>query len=312
MPCETPIIFLIFCRPDLTSQVFETIRQVQPKKLLVVADGPRNESEASLCQQARAVTEAVEWDCEVLRNYADKNLGCRQRVSSGLDWAFTQVEEAIILEDDCLPDISFFHFCEELLEHYRYDQRVMMISGDNFCLGKKRTDYSYYFSRYINIWGWATWKRAWQHYDIEMYLWDEIKQGNWLQNIFSAPRTVDYWHDIFQRVYDGDINTWDYQWVFACWIQSGYSVVPTNNLVSNIGFGIEATHTTRKQSKSSAIPTESIQFPLVHPPFVIQDAIVDRFLQREFFDLRFLPWLRRQLKRSYKQLLHKIQLFSKS
>jgi hypothetical protein len=304
----TPVVFLIFNRPDTTFKVFETIRKAKPTKLLLVADGARFPEEKAKCNEARSIIEKVDWDCEILTNFSEINLGCKLRVSSGLDWVFTLVDEVIILEDDCLPDFSFFQFCEELLIRYRYDQRVMMISGDNFCVGDKRTSYSYYFSRYVNIWGWATWKRAWQYYDIEMKLWDEIKQGNWLQDILSRKRTLDYWHDIFQRVYDGEINTWDYQWVFTCWINGGYSIVPMNNLVSNIGFGSEATHTT-KQSKSSNILTKSIQFPLRHPPFLIQDAIADLTLQTKYFDLRFLPGVRRKLKRNYMELLRKIQLF---
>jgi hypothetical protein len=159
---NTPIAFFIFNRPDTTARVFEAIRQAQPSKLLVVADGPRSTrpGEAEKCAATRAIIDQVDWECEVLTNYSDVNLGCRHRVSSGLDWVFEQVEEAIILEDDCLPHPTFFRFCEELLEWYRHDHRIVAISGDNFQNGHQSGEFSYYFSRYVHIWGWATWRRG--------------------------------------------------------------------------------------------------------------------------------------------------------
>jgi len=302
----TPVVFLIFNRPDTTFKVFERIREVKPHKLLIIADGARFPEEWGKCNKARSIIEQIDWDCEVLTNFSDVNLGCKVRVSSGLDWVFSEVEEAIILEDDCLPDFSFFQFCQELLDYHRFDRRVMMISGNNFCLDKQITQYSYYFSRYINIWGWATWKRAWQNYDIDMSLWDEINQDKWLKSIFTEIHTHNYWHDIFTKVYSGEINTWDYQWVFSCLINSGYSIVPSTNLVSNIGFGVDATHTKHKKSKSSNLPTTSIRFPLIHPPFVIQNAIADRYLQREFLDLSFVSWIKKRIKIIYIYLKKKI------
>lgn len=171
------------------------------------------------------------------------NLGCRERVSSGLDWVFSNVEEAIILEDDCLPDLTFFRFCEELLVKYRFDARVMMISGDNFQFRRKRTPYSYYFSRNAHIWGWASWRRAWNKYDIAMQMWTEIRDGAWLIDLFGNRRLANYWRKIYANVFNGKINTWDYQWVFTCRIQNGLVILPNSNLISNIGFGSAATHT---------------------------------------------------------------------
>lgn len=299
----TPVAFFIFNRPDLTLRVFERIRDAKPQKLFIIADGARFPEEENKCKEARNIVEKIDWDCEVLTAFSDVNLGCKLRLSSGLDWVFSKVDEAIILEDDCLPDPTFFKFCSELLEYYRNDERVMMISGDNFCLGNQRTHYSYYFSRYINVWGWATWKRAWQYYDREMKLWSEIRDGKWLQDIFNDKKTVDYWHENLQKVYDGEIDTWDYQWFFACWVRGSYSIVPTKNLVSNIGFGIDATHTVWTKSKSNSIPTQPIQFPIYHPPFLIQDLKSDRFFQNEFLDLIFLDWIKKKLKVFCRRLL---------
>ena len=199
---KTPVVFLIFRRPDLTARVFETIRQAQPAKLLIVADGARNEEEAILCQQTRTVTELIDWDCEVLRNYSDVNLGCRQRISSGITWAFEQVEEAIILEDDCLPHPSFFSYCQELLDYYREDKRIWCISGNNFQDGQLRGDGSYYFSNYPHCWGWASWQRAWQKYDRNLTNWEAFRNSKHLNSIFNSKREVKYWHGILERLHN--------------------------------------------------------------------------------------------------------------
>ncbi len=294
---KTPVAFIIFKRPDTTEKIFEAIREAKPPKLLVVADGARGDcpGEAEKCKAARAIIDRIDWDCELLTNYSEINLGCKQRVSSGLDWVFNNVEEAIILEDDCLPHPSFFRFCEELLNYYRDDKRIMVISGDNFQFGRKRTEYSYYFSRYNHCWGWATWRRAWQYYDIDMKLWSKIRDGNWLKFILEEPRTVKYWSKIFQAVYDVYINTWDYQWTFACWLQSGLTVLPNVNLVSNIGFGTEGTHTTDSRNSLANLPVEKMCFPLKHSPFMIRDAEADKFTEQIMFSSSLLLLFKRKV-----------------
>ena len=176
----TPVAFLIFNRPDTTARVFEAIRQAKPPKLLVVADGPRPDrpDDVEKCKAARAIIDRVDWACEVLTNYSDLNLGCGKRPATGITWVFEQVEEAIIFEDDCLPHPSFFRFCEELLNYYRHDERIMVISGNNFQFGRNRTDDSYYFSRYNHIWGWASWRRAWEYFDYDLKLWPKIGRAH--------------------------------------------------------------------------------------------------------------------------------------
>src|SRR4028118_433764 len=182
---KTPVVLIIFNRPAQTEKVFEVIRQAKPPKLLVIADGSRAErpGEAEKCAAARAVIDRVDWDCEVFKNYSDVNLGCDPRISSGLNWVFETVEEAIILEDDCVPHPTFFRYCEELLERYRHDARVMNISGQNVLFGRHRTEYSYYFSRYTLCWGWASWRRAWQYFDVDVKLWPEIRDQNLIKNV---------------------------------------------------------------------------------------------------------------------------------
>jgi hypothetical protein len=286
---KTPIAFIIFNRPDTTLKVFNQIREIKPSQLFVIADGARNykEGESEKCQQARKIIDLIDWECELSTNYSDVNLGCKKRISTGLDWVFSQVEEAIILEDDCLPDLSFFKFCEELLDKYRDDARIFAISGDNFQFGKQRTNYSYYFSLYNHCWGWATWRRAWQHYDVQMKLWETIRDRNLLNDIFQNPFMARYWHHKFQEVYTGKIDTWDYQWTLGCWLQSGLTILPNLNLVSNIGFDHAAsTHTKNRNSPFANMPAETMQFPLQHPPFIIRDTQADNFTYRKMFSLR--------------------------
>lgn len=281
----TPVVLIIFNRPETTERVFEAIRIAEPQQLFVIADSPREDHPQDIekCAAARAIIEGVDWDCEVIKNYAESNLGCKLRVSSGLDWVFDQVERAIILEDDCLPHPSFFRFCQELLDQYKDDDRISLISGINFQDGKNKTKYSYYFSRYTHIWGWATWKRAWEHYDVNMELWPTIRDNGWLECVLENNRAINYWTKILNKTYGGKIDSWAYALLFSSWIQSGLSIIPKNNLISNIGFGDEATHTSTS-SKYSNMKTDGMDFPLEHPPFVIQNKKADQCTQRVHYE----------------------------
>ncbi|OGU28258.1 MAG: hemolytic protein HlpA-like protein [Ignavibacteria bacterium GWA2_35_9] len=281
---NTPVAFLIFNRPETTIKVFEEIKKARPKKLFVVADGPRSNNQQDLegCTAARKIIDTVDWDCEVLKNYSDINLGCKQRVSSGITWVFDNSEEAIFLEDDCLPHQSFFRYCQELLAYYRNDERIMMISGDNFQDGRKVTENSYYFSSYSHIWGWASWKRAWRKYDVEMKLWPAIRKSKYLDYWLSNKKAVTHWKEEFRRIYNHKINTWDFQFLFACWINQGFSILPEVNLVSNIGFGTGASHTDNKNNKASNIPVKEIHFPLKHPDFVMRNLEADIYEEENY------------------------------
>ena len=264
---KTPIAFIIFKRPDTTEKVFELIRQVKPPKLLVVADGARPDipGEAEKCAATRAIIDRVDWDCEVLKNYSATNLGCGKRVSSGLDWVFQNVEEAIILEDDCLPDPTFFRFCEELLEKYRHDRRVMMISGTNVLCKWKSDQQSYHFSNYTTIWGWASWRRAWNFYDYEMKLWSNPEIKNRVKNALGNEELYLHRKKAFDEIIAGNLNTWDLQWLFTRLVNSGLSIVPSVNLISNIGFNYEGTHATDSSDKRANLPTFPVDFPLEQP-----------------------------------------------
>jgi hypothetical protein len=280
MHVKTPVAFLIFNRPDTTERVFAELAKAKPSKLFIVADGPRPNrvGEARRCAAARAIIEKIDWDCELFRNYADYNMGCARRVSTGIDWVFEHVEEAIILEDDCLPAPSFFFFCETLLNKYRNDERAMMISGDNFQLGQNEYDYSYYFSKYSHTWGWASWRRAWKHYDVAMKTWPEYKNMGLIETICENRHEQNYWTRIFDSTFEGRIDTWDYQWCYACWTQGGLSILPSLNLVSNIGFGPEATHTFIRKP-NAGLPTRDI-WDIKHPPFVFRNRVADDYTFR--------------------------------
>jgi hypothetical protein len=277
----TPVVFLVFNRPDLTERVFSRIAETKPKTLLLIADGPRNGKEAALCNQVRKIVDRIDWDCKVLRNFSDVNLGCKHRVASGLDWVFSQVDEAIILEDDCLPSHSFFYFCQTLLERFRDDKRIFMIGGDNFQFGLSRAEDSYYFSRYAEVWGWATWKRAWQYYDVTMKSWPAFKAAGGMRWAFEHLAEQQYWGRYFQETYEGKIDTWDYIWFYTCLSQSGLSVLPNINLVSNLGFGPNATHTFDIASHFANLPAGEIQH-IRHPQHLIRHVDADTYYFENF------------------------------
>jgi hypothetical protein len=306
MSLTTPVAFIIFNRPDVTERVFQAIRQAQPQKLLVIADGPRADrpGEAEKCAAARAVIDRVDWDCEVLTNYSEVNLGCKLRVSSGIDWVFSEVEEAIILEDDCLPAPSFFSFCQVLLEKYRHDERVMMISGNNFQPPDKQIQESYYFSKYIHVWGWATWRRAWQHYDVEMSSWRALRDERFLDSMCNDPIEKEYWIKIFDDVANGDIDTWDYQWNYTCWQQSSMNIMPSINLISNIGFRSDATHT-MGDSAWAHMPVGEIP-NIRHPIAVFRSHDADTYTFDYVYDGKALRFNKTAMGKSI-QVLRKIK-----
>lgn len=287
---RTSVVLLIFNRPDTTEKVFETIRQAKPPKLFVIADGARVDypEEIEKCQAARQIINNVDWKCEVLTNYSETNLGCQKRVSSGLNWVFEQEETAIILEDDCLPHPSFFPFCEDLLEYYRHDNRIAVISGQNVQMGRKRNNYSYYFSRYNHCWGWASWRRAWEDFDFEMKLWPLVKEEGWLKDILLDDGAVKSWQKLFQSTYEGHINSWAIRWTFSCWVRNYISILSNENLISNIGFGEASTHTKRKKSKFANLPTKAVEFPLKHPPCMIRDSQADALTQKTLYQTNLI------------------------
>ena len=276
MSCRTPVVVVVFNRPELARAVFNVLKKARPASLFIVADGPRegHPKDVALCEETRAVFENISWPCTVQRNLAATNLGCGRRPSSGLDWAFGQVDRAVVLEDDCLPDLTFFRFCDEMLDRYADDERIMMVSGMNIAGIWKQEIQSYHFSYYGSTWGWATWRRAWQHYDYDMPLWWSGEVQNRIRDVLADDAQFRYRQSVFSGNHD---RVWDYQWNFVRLLQSGLSIVPARNMISNAGFGGHATHTKDTNSPLARIPRQSMTFPLKHPSAIAVDRDYDAF-----------------------------------
>ena len=280
---DVPIAFVVFNRPQPTKISFARIRSARPSQLFLISDAPRSDrsGEAELVRESRRSAEQVDWPCDVQKIYADENMGCGARISTGITEAMTQVERLIVLEDDCVADPSFFRYCDKLLEQYRDDERVMAISGDNFQQGIRRTSASHYFSKYPHCWGWATWRRAWKHFQLEIPDWPEFRDSGHLAAICSSRREIEYWTQILDNVHAGKSNSWAYPWTLCCWMQHGLTALPAVNLVSNIGFGADATHTSRKNSVTS-LPAQRLE-TIVHPKAVARHYAADSFTDRLLF-----------------------------
>src|SRR5688572_20455468 len=273
---DVPVLFMVFNRPDTTQKVFEAIRREKPKRLFVAADGPRSNKpgEREKCEEVRAIATSVDWECDVKTLFRKENLGCGRAPAEAISWFFDHVEEGIILEDDCLPSHDFFLYCQELLERFRYDTRVMEIGGNNLLEPEYRDNqYSYYFSNHNMIWGWATWRRAWKMYDFEMNLYKKLRNSQYLECFFHTDQEFSYFKYIFDKTIS-DIKTitwWDYQWEFIRRANAGLTIVPQKNLVINLGLGSNATHTLDAKGPGAELKMETITFPLKHPEFVVAD-----------------------------------------
>ena len=274
---ETPVVLIAFNRPDTVRKVFEAVAQARPTRLLLIADGPRADrpGETERCDEVRKIVTTVDWPCEVQTNFAQLNMGCRRRIISGLDWVFSQVEEAIIFEDDCLPDPSFFPFCHEMLERYRGDSRIAAISGTNLVEKHMDTPYSYYFSQLGGNWGWATWRTRWTDFDEHLKGWPELRAAGGLSKVFDRPKDIAYWTGKFDSIYaGGEQSAWDYQWFYARLFGNKLSITPSVNLIENIGHAPGATHTVIPDSRLMP-KAKTLEFPLKHPNDVVASHSAD-------------------------------------
>jgi hypothetical protein len=247
--------------------------------------------------ETRAVIDRVDWPCELHTCYSDVNLRCGRRIASGLDWLFANEPEAIVLEDDCLPDPTFFAYCEQLLERYRDDERVHMISGSTPTTAP-HTTYSYRFSQCYSIWGWATWARAWKHYDPEIRAWAELRDTHWIEDHLGDRKAAMLARAWFDRTYADPIEQWDFQWLFSGWRRNAVAVTPGVNLVTNIGFGAGASHLRDANHPFASIPAEPIELPLRHPPRIELD---DR-AERAMWDVGVTRFLRGRRRRSRRRM----------
>lgn len=242
---KVPVLLVIFNRPEKARQVLSRIKEYQPDKLFIAADGPRksNLNDLRLCEEARKIINLIDWKCEVQTLFQTKNLGCRLAVSSAVNWFFEKMEAGIILEDDCLPNKTFFYFCEEILDKYKDDEEVMHINGTNSQFGNVRGEASYYFSHCPQVWGWATWRRAWKFNDLEMKNLDEFVESKKAFHLFKNKRVAKFWNSLFKHIRRKKVNTWAGPWSYSVMNKEGLAITPNINLVENIGFDELATHT---------------------------------------------------------------------
>ena len=298
---NTPVLFLIFNRPDTTRLVFDRIRTARPAKLYVAADGPRENvpRDISLCQGSRDVLKTVDWDCEIHTLFKDKNHGCKIAVSTAITWFFEVEQEGIILEDDCLPDPTFFRFCSELLDYYRNDEKVMMISGTNELGTWKDDRQSYHFST-DGVWGWASWRRAWARFDLTMRRWEDPNTQMVLKSTLQDKRLYRNNVRAFNRVFKGRVDTWAYPWRLARLVVSGLTATPSRNLVSNIGFRSDGTHTLRKDAAVAALPHYVMEFPLKH----CSSIELDHEYVKRAFELSYAP-IGRRIKNRLRKLFRR-------
>jgi hypothetical protein len=296
---SSAILFLVFNRPNTTVRVFEEIRRAKPPRLYIAADGPRLDrpGEAERCAEVRRIATAVDWPCDVHTLFRDINLGCGRAVSSAITWFFDHEEEGIILEDDCLPDPTFFSYCDELLDRYRHNQNIMSISGNNFQPDTKGLRDSYYFSIYPHIWGWATWRRAWENYDGALEHWSISSAATHMPVSIKNIVTLSYWNNVLASVKSGHIDTWDYQLTWSSWVHRYLNIIPAHNLVSNIGFGSDATHTLNCNDPFAAAPTRPVTFPLTHPKTIGSKVEFDKYTTEFVYGIRQTPFWNRLYRR---------------
>ena len=284
---KIPILFLIFNRPKYTNVVFNAIKNLQPKNLYVAADGPRVNCQDDIfnCYVTRKISLNINWDCNLRTLFRDHNLGCGRAISEAITWFFNNVDYGIILEDDCVPCDSFFFFCKELLEKYQFNKRIMHINGNNFNLplknlSKKDRSYSYHFGSFAQVWGWASWKRAWENYDYTMRSWKDKKVRKKLRHKFPGIGSFLERSVSFDMVQNGKIDTWDYQWQYAVLVNNGLAIIPKYNLITNIGYGNDSTHIKAFNKNRNNLPTNNIEFPLKHSININIMKYLDHFYSR--------------------------------
>jgi len=274
---HTPVLLILWKRPEKTKQLILALKKIKPANVYVSCDGPLpNDSinQRLVLETRQSVQSSIDWECTVHTRYSDKNLGCKEGVVTAINWFFSHVECGIILEDDCIPSESFFHFATNLLSHYENDLRIWNISASNHQNSIIRGDGSYYFSRVPLIWGWATWKSRWKLYDKDLISLPNLCTTSHKRTLFASKSESSYWFDSWKKIQGGKLDTWDYQWVYTCLVNSGLTIVPNCNLVKNIGFDQEATHT-KNSIKTADIG--QISLPLHHPTFLVPDKDADQY-----------------------------------
>lgn len=310
-----PIVLIVFNRPDYAKRLIDVLRYIKPDKIYVVADGPRPEylEDIARCEATRLAINGIDWAADVKTRFLDKNAGCGRAPADGISWAFKDVESAIILEDDCLPSLSFFYFCEEMLDRYRHNKEIMMVSGNNNLLDRVSVSDSYWFSVNTQTHGWATWRRAWSLYDFCISDWPQLRENGFPSKIIKNSRYLNKWRKTFDQVYESansmlPYDCWDFQWTYTCWKHQALNIIPSLNLVSNIGYGENATHRTPLDHPLSNLPARDMLFPLNHPTAMIQNVNADLVLSQNVYNN--WPFLVRALRRLKKILFKTLESFA--
>ena len=301
MTTQNAVLMLVFNRPDVTEQVFQAVRSARPPRLYIAADGPRlsRPHDLETTAQVRKVFKQVDWPCEVHTRFLTENLGCRKAVSSAIDWFFSKEEQGIVLEDDVLPSPAFFSYCDTMLERYKHDERVFSVVGNNLVEPWYQHPESYFFSKVFFVWGWASWRRAWQHYDVNMAAWPNTRlQVNALPYKPKQKLHHAYWDLVFDLAFKNQISTWDHQWTFAHWENNAVCVTPANNLVRNIGFGADATHTSGSDPEYVKRLQVAQQFvPGSSSPAVVDNRRYYEHMSRIVLGISVITWVRLYLRR---------------
>ncbi len=304
MSYSVPVLLIAFNRPDHTRRVLDALRLLQPQTFFVSADGPRqdNQSDATRCEAVRRmIAEQIDWPCRIHTRFSPINLGCRIGVEQAIDWFFTEVEEGVILEDDVLPTRDFFSYCEELLGRYRFDQRVGSISGNCFLPPEAGLPESYCFSANPHSWGWATWRRAWSCYDKDMLEWAGFRDQGWPELIVGKQAAA-YWCPLIDQVHQGIVDAWDLIWLYSCWKSGLLTCIPSVELVENIGFGIEATHTIDEVTPLK--PVGALVRPLIHPLVMQPRRDFDAYLMNTHNERSWIRGLALKVKKTRRLLRH--------
>jgi hypothetical protein len=307
---DTPILFLTYKRFGTSELVFESIKRVKPKKLYFVSNAPKNNDleEFEKILKVRSLINQIDWDCDVKTLFREEYLEVKQSITLSISWFFSLEEKGIILEDDCVPSLSFFTFCQELLNFYENNTEVYSIGGCCFFEDLNLPDNEYRFSKHAYIWGWATWRRAWLKYDLNMVEWPEFKNSNSFKSIFKNILVRYYWIRIFNLVYTSKINTWDYQWLYSIWLNDGITIIPNRNLISNVGFGLDSNFTHDNNSLEANMKVSEVRFPLNHFEGKIINKLEQEYVEKYIYRISIWSIIRNWAYEKYIDIKNKKNL----
>ena len=302
MSLKTPLLFLVYNRPEITKKVFSRIKKSKPEKLYIAADGPKSNEDKLNTDKTRDIFNNIDWNCNLKKLYNNENLGCRKSVKNSIDWFFQNEERGIILEDDCLPNATAFIFFEKLLKKYSNSKKIMHISGVNYLKGSLKIDSSYYYSAIANINGWATWRESWNGYDDIYRDLPTFEKKNMIKNFFSDKITQKFWIEVYRRNYHNEDTSWSWPYLFSIMNRGGMAISPAVNLISNIGYGANSVHTKNSRDRFANMSTFTIKPPFISPKKFELNKRADSLTNRNFYRITLLNY-------GVKLILKKLKLF---